>query len=308
MGKPIVTLTDVTRSFAGNSVLDGLNLTIYAGEATAIVGRNGSGKSTLLKIIAGLGAFDTGERQWHDPASILGFVPDRFPKMRFTAAEYLQHMGRMQAIPEPQLHAKIGELGALLQLDPSARKHLRHYSKGNLQKVNLMQAMLRRPDLLLLDEPLSGLDRQSRDEWMEALLRLKDEGVALVLTTHERELAERVADRETILLHGKIAADHRRGRLHGNPGPERRRIVFALPDGADSDTIRTMPGIRNWRPTERGTSVETDASRSDSLIWAILGLGGSILAVDDAPSDSDGGGASVASSSGPGTARGEATS
>lgn len=147
-------------------------------------GGNGSGKSTLLKLLSGLSTFDGGKRI-ADKALKIGYAPERFPKLTFHAVEYLRAMGTMQGIPKASLMPTIERMLLRFGIDPGERKTMRHYSKGMLQKVNLIQAMMGEPALLLLDEPFSGLDQAAQEVLAGWLAESKRGGQAVVLTSHE---------------------------------------------------------------------------------------------------------------------------
>jgi ABC-2 type transport system ATP-binding protein len=227
MTQPLITLTNVVKGFPFKSVLKGLSITIYRDEVTAIIGRNGSGKSTLLRVISGLGAIDRGKREEFLLGRTIrvGFTPDRFPKLRYTAFEYLRSMGRMQGIEEKVLRKRIDHLFEAFRFDPATKQQIRYFSKGMLQKVNLMQAMLTPPDLLLLDEPLSGLDIQTQEELMNVLVRLKSQGLSIIMSTHEPELVQRLADRVITLDDGVIASD---SYLTNKPTPAQYKVIIQV--------------------------------------------------------------------------------
>jgi len=125
---------------------------------------------------------------------MIGYMPDRFPKHKFTSEEYLMHMGYIQGLKKDYLHQRIKELHSLFHLQLSDQP-MRYFSKGMLQKVNMMQSILSRPDLLLLDEPLSGLDVSSMLEMVSALHELKKQKVTIVISTHEPAMLQRLTDR-----------------------------------------------------------------------------------------------------------------
>ncbi|MFB9330331.1 ABC transporter ATP-binding protein [Paenibacillus aurantiacus] len=218
---PLVRLHGASRRFNGTTALSDIDLALRRGESAALVGHNGSGKSTLLRLIGGLLPLSRGKREYLGQGPI-GYVPDRFPKLKFTSREYLTHMGRIQRKPEAELKARIVQLHELFRLSVSDRQDMRHYSKGMLQKVNLMQALLTPPAVLLLDEPLAGLDAATQDELVAILRRLKQDGVTLAAATHEPEFADLLADRVVTLAQGRIVSDQERSRAtaHDSAQPD----------------------------------------------------------------------------------------
>ena len=188
---------------SGNPILEHIDLTVHRGQCLAVRGRNGSGKTTLLKIIAGISRPSAGVVR-RAPNLAVGYAPEQFPKVRFRAEEYLTHLGRMRRMPKEALHRRIRELMDLFQMNSAGP--ITHFSKGMTQKINLMQAVLARPDVLVLDEPLSGLDAASQAEFVRLILRFKQEGAAVIVTGHEPGFADAWADRSLAIEHGRLKA------------------------------------------------------------------------------------------------------
>lgn len=277
MGERLIGLERIAKKANGSLVLEGLALELYAGEAVGIVGSNGSGKSTLLKIVSGMCAFDEGNRV-ADRKLKIGYAPERFPRLNFRAVEYLRAMGRMQGIRTEALSEYADGMLRRFGLDPDERKTMKHYSKGMLQKVNLIQALLGEPELLLLDEPFSGLDREAQDELTGLLTESKGQGQAILLTSHEPSLLERVADRALVLKDRRLepTALHRAG----NGASRRKRIVFEM---ARSDAINVprVAELQQLRADGRTFVAYVEASRCDEALMKLLAEGASIREVAD---------------------------
>ncbi|MFC4601538.1 ATP-binding cassette domain-containing protein [Cohnella hongkongensis] len=275
---PLVKLVEIDRIYAGKAALEKLSLSIGAGEVVALLGRNGSGKSTLLKAISGLGALDAGKRLARVPLKRIGFAPDRFPKLRFTAEEYLRAMGSIRGMKAEALERRIADLMETFRL-PNGKGRLDTFSKGMLQKVNLMQALLEEPDLLLLDEPLSGLDTGTQEELMQTLARLNSGGMAIVFSTHEPELVDRLADRVVMLENGKVESI-------SAPRSRTSKACVAIVFTLDDETAETVFGAAEGvllTYKERGMwAVHIEAGRSDRFLGSVLAAGGSIRSVAEA--------------------------
>ncbi|MGU3473307.1 ATP-binding cassette domain-containing protein [Paenibacillus sp. D51F] len=189
--EPIITLSNISKSYEKRKILSSVNLSVQPGHVYMLQGSNGSGKSTLIKIAANLVAPSSGIRKVAACKTItIGYAPDHLPKLKLSSSEYLRYMGRIAGMDKHVLTDKILELHRLFQLDPDSSSYLLHYSKGMLQKVNLMQASLQKPDLLLLDEPLSGLDAVSQAHLLEALQKINRQGTAVVAAVHDSLLIE----------------------------------------------------------------------------------------------------------------------
>jgi len=181
----LIRLEQVGKSYGSRKVLSEISLSLDRGESLILRGGNGSGKSTLLKIVAGIIPASSGRIHRSSKQLQTGYAPDRLPKLRMTSEEYLIHMGRIAGMPTAALTTRIEELHELLELPAYSPSLLIHYSKGMLQKVNLMQACLLRPALLLLDEPFSGLDTASSEKLLTLLHGLRAEGTAVITALHD---------------------------------------------------------------------------------------------------------------------------
>lgn len=203
---PLIVLKDVTKTYGSLEILSRITLMIHKGECIIIRGSNGSGKSTLLKIAAGLLPFQSGNRAVMPAQLVIGYAPDHLPKLRMTSTEYLTHIGRLSKLPKQELQEKIVRLHALFNLEQSKSLKMTQFSKGMLQKLNLMQATLHEPNVLVLDEPLSGLDHASAQHLLSALRQIQQAGTAIVAVVHDPLLAEHLESRIYWLKQGQLEA------------------------------------------------------------------------------------------------------
>src|SRR5450755_4223834 len=209
-------LTKVYKDFWGRDkvrALDDLTLTIHRGEVFGLLGPNGSGKSTTIKLLLGL-IFPT-----RGTASILGvpagstainekigFLPEESYLYRFlNGEEILKFYGRLFKIDRRTLKKRVPELLDIVGLDGKARKRkLREYSKGMARRIGLAQALINNPDLILLDEPTTGLDPIGTREMKDLILSLKAQGKTVLLCSHLLADVQDVCDRITILFRGEM--------------------------------------------------------------------------------------------------------
>ncbi len=191
--------------------LDCFNLELKAGEIFALLGPNGSGKTTLFKLILGFlkpkqgSIFIHGERAGTRGArSYLGYLPENpyFPKY-LTGREILETYGGLSGLSPHQLRDRIEIILELTQMSSFAEKALHTYSKGMIQRVSLGQALIHDPQLLLFDEPMTGLDPQGVDGMREAMTKIRSLGKTILFTSHLLEQVETLADRVAILYQGK---------------------------------------------------------------------------------------------------------
>src|SRR5262245_13498910 len=193
--------------------LDDLNLTIHRGEVFGLLGPNGSGKSTTIKLLLGLifptrgSASILGERAGSTTInSKIGFLPEESYLYRFlNGEETLKFYGRLFKIPSKELKRRVPELLDIVGLDEKSRKRkLREYSKGMARRIGLAQALINNPDLILLDEPTTGLDPIGTREMKDLILSLKQQGKTVLLCSHLLADVQDVCDRITILFRGRM--------------------------------------------------------------------------------------------------------
>lgn len=209
-------LSKVYRDFWGRDkvrALDDLSLTINRGEVFGLLGPNGSGKSTTIKLMLGLIFPTTGSATilGHAAGSTainerIGFLPEESYLYRFlTGEETLYFYGRLFKIPSRELKKRVPLLLDTVGLNTKDRKRkLREYSKGMARRIGLAQALINNPDLILLDEPTTGLDPIGTREMKDLIVSLKNQGKTVLLCSHLLADVQDVCDRITILFRGKM--------------------------------------------------------------------------------------------------------
>lgn len=205
------------KKYSGAPVLNGVSFAARPSQISGLLGPNGAGKSTTVKILTGLIQADAGAVCWKgrdvsrslvEFKSRLGYVPEEpliYPYL--TGREYLLLTGRLRGIAENLLCVKIDELMQLFSLYKCRHAALSSYSKGMQQKVLISAALLHDPDLLILDEPLSGLDVTSALVFRNLLQLLAQAGKVIILSSHVLEAAEKMCSRVMILHRGSLVAD-----------------------------------------------------------------------------------------------------
>ncbi|BCB77041.1 ATP-binding cassette domain-containing protein [Phytohabitans flavus] len=185
-------------------VLRGVEASVAAGEAVAVVGRNGVGKSTLLKLAAGLLRPQRGAVR-ERPARV-GYVPERFPADQpFTARRYLLGMAAIHGLAPADGRRAVGEWAERLHLDPLLDSPLAELSKGSAQKVGLVQGLVHRPDLLILDEPWEGLDAATRAKVPAIVAQTLDRGGRVLISDHLGEVGSLPDVRTWELVDGQLS-------------------------------------------------------------------------------------------------------
>jgi ABC-2 type transport system ATP-binding protein len=223
-------LRNLSKRFAGSLAVDNVSFRARSGEVTGYLGPNGSGKSTTIKIIAGLIESTSGAVLFNgQPAhrdliawkQRFGYVPEE-PHLysHLSGLEYLVMVGQLRGLPPGPMSNRVDGLLRLLALYDDRHSSISAYSKGMRQKVLLAAALLHNPDLLLLDEPFSGLDVGSSLVLRSLIQELAVRGKVVLFSSHELETVERVSSRVVILHHGKVVADD---------SIEKLRSLMALP-------------------------------------------------------------------------------
>lgn len=210
----MITLDHVTRRFGAKVAVDDVSLSVAPGEIFSLIGANGSGKTTIIKMIAGILAQDTGSITVgsHDTVkeplltkAQIGYIPDEpaaWPGM--TGEEFLHFVGALYSVPEETRRKKIAELLPLFALDGSETDLFDGYSRGNKQKFSILAALLHEPKILLIDEPIVGLDVDSAATAKKLFQQFAAAGGTIFLVTHTLPVAEAISNRIGILKHGKL--------------------------------------------------------------------------------------------------------
>ena len=216
-----VSVTGLQVRFGAQQVLDGVNLQLADGETLALLGANGSGKTTLVKAMLGLiprtagqvalYGVDISERR-SVPWPRIGYVPQRMnsaPPMAVTAAEVVTAglLNNRRLVPGRAGRHRVFEALEQVGLQHRAREAVGHFSGGQQQRVLLARALVRRPDLLILDEPLSGIDLESQHALAATLQRLQDTGTSIVAVLHDSGVLAPLIGRGVLLDHGRVVHD-----------------------------------------------------------------------------------------------------
>jgi len=208
----------LTKRYGGLLAVDKVSFTVNRGEVVGYLGPNGSGKSTTVNMVVGLlepssGSISLdGRSQDDDPIAYkrrIGYVPEEpYLYTHLTATEYLTLVGRLRGMAQARLDRNVPELLRLFLLWDSRYSTMAAYSKGMRQRLLLAAALLHNPDLLVLDEPFSGLDVNASLLFRALLGRFAAEGRMILFSTHRFDMVERVCSRAVILSAGRLAAEH----------------------------------------------------------------------------------------------------
>ncbi len=211
-----VELKNVGKRYSEILAVDNIDLSVKPGEVFSLLGPNGSGKSTTMKMLLGLVQPDNGSVKvlgidvQKDPVAVkrqVGYVPESPRLYEFlTGIEYLDFVGDVYGIATEEKRERINEYLKALDLEGREGDMISGYSQGMKQKIALTSALIHRPKLLILDEPLNGLDPKSARIVKDLLHELKGKGVTTLMSTHVLEIAEAMCDRIGIMYQGRILA------------------------------------------------------------------------------------------------------
>jgi ABC-2 type transport system ATP-binding protein len=213
---PAVKLSGVSKRYGDVTAVDYLDLEVRRGEVFGLLGPNGSGKSTTLKMILGLVKPDSGSvnvlgiNVEDDPVAVkrkIGYVPEAPRIYEFlTSLEFLDFTGDVYGMAPEEKKKRIEEFVRALDLEGREGDVISSYSEGMKQKVVIISALMHKPELLLLDEPLSGLDPKSARIVKDLLRELASQGVTTIMSTHILEIAQAMCDRIAIMYGGRLLA------------------------------------------------------------------------------------------------------
>lgn len=215
--EPVIRLRDLRKNYGSKIVLKGIDLEVYPGQIIGYIGPNGAGKSTTQKLMLGLEQDYSGTIEVlgydlaagsHDYKMRIGYVPETTEIYdMLTAREYLSFSGQLYGLKQEDAEYKAAQLMRIFGMEEVFDKRIDSYSKGMRQKVMLTASVLHNPDVLFLDEPLSGLDASSVAVVKDVFTLLAAQGKAIFYSSHIMDVVEKISSRIILLHEGQIAAD-----------------------------------------------------------------------------------------------------
>lgn len=251
----------------GVMVLKELSLSISQGEKVAITGNNGSGKSSLLKLIGGI--FEETAGQVKRSQINIGYVPEHFPEnIRFKLQDYLMLMGKMTCKSDDDVLKRIEHYAQLFAITDFLTTPLNNCSKGTKQKAGIIQALLKNPQLILLDEPLTGLDDNAKVELLHQLNSLRGDKT-IIFTAHEPLLIEGLANRIITVENGRIVYDSTKSK--------KEKFKFIRAKIPTREIIAEIPAIKYKFIGSESVEIIVSAEESDKVLSILLNKGCSIF-------------------------------
>jgi ABC-2 type transport system ATP-binding protein len=263
----------VTKRFAQTVALDDLAFEVPRGRIFGFLGANGAGKTTTMRICLGILRPDQGEIRWDGspttdlPRRTWGYLPEErglYPRM--PVLDQLVYFASLYGHPADQARQDARHWLARFRIPDYADRRAEELSKGNQQKVQFIAAILHRPDVLLMDEPFTGLDPVNLAILREAFLELRDEGRTIVFSTHQMEAAEALCESLAIVDRGRVVAS---GTLGDLKRVSRARTVRLGVDGESLPTwMATLPGVIGARPGAGFAELEIAGDTDPSTLVA----------------------------------------
>lgn len=268
-----ISVSGLFKSFGATRALDGLDLTVQTGEVHGYLGPNGAGKTTTIRILLGLLRADAGEARllggdpWRDVTALhrrLAYVPEDITLWpNLTGGEVIDLLGRLRGGLNPERRA---DLIKRFDLDP--RKKGRTYSKGNRQKVALVAALASDVELLILDEPTTGLDPLVDAVFRECITDERERGRTVLFSSHVLSEVEALCDRVTIIRKGRVVETGSLAELRHLSHTVISAEVAKVPSG-----LAELPGVNNLHVDDKHLRFETEPDALDAALQLLCGAG-----------------------------------
>ena len=282
LGVVSLEIDHVTKRFGSTTALDRLTFDVGRGEVFGFLGANGAGKTTTMRICLGIVRADAGEIRWDGrPVSGLarrtwGYLPEeRGLHPRMGVLDQLVYFGSLYGMPAERARREAIAWLARFRIPEYAGRRAEELSKGNQQKVQFIAAVLHDPEVLLMDEPFTGLDPLNLVLLREAFMELRDRGRTLVFSTHQMEAAEALCESVAIVDHGRLVAGGRLRDLKRASG--RRTVRLTLEGDPLPPWLAGLTGVAGVRKGPDGAELELLPSADPPAILAAILAEGALV-------------------------------
>src|SRR5215210_2473809 len=243
---PILEVRNVRKAYGDFVAVDGVSMSVPAGSIFGLLGPNGAGKTSTIRMIMDIVPQDSGEitvfghRRTADDLRRIGYLPEeRGLYRKMTVMDHLLFLAEIRGLKGPQIRPEIERWLERVDLAQWSKSKIEELSKGMQQKVQLIGTVLHKPDLLILDEPFSGLDPINQELFRDLLGEYRDQGKSVVLSTHGMELAERMCDHICLISRGRAVLDGELKEIKRRVGGNSYRLVAQ----GDLERLKTMAEV-----------------------------------------------------------------
>ncbi len=268
MNIPIIKVKNLVKKYDDRLIFDDISLDIMKGESIALTGHNGMGKSTLIKILCGLTSITSGE-VIRDKNLKFNYIPENFSPLNIKAGEYIKLIGEIEGISKDDFVKKTDYLYKEFNLENMINISMKNLSKGTLQKISVVQALLSKPDILLLDEPLSGQDSDSQKTFIRMVRELIKDGVTVIMSCHELFLIDQLSSRILQVKDSKIFEINR----EDISSEKYASMTFYRKEVDKSFVTQNIKGIYDYRENENYIEFKTKVSESNSVLAEMINNG-----------------------------------
>ncbi len=277
---PAVSLVvdSLVKTFGAVRALDGISFSVEPGRIFGLLGANGAGKTTSMRIVLDILRADSGSVTWQGtrntdlPRHTWGYLPEErglYPRMK--VIDVLRYFAALYGVPEARATAEVEDWLARFHVPEYRERKVEELSKGNQQKIQFIAAILHDPDVLIMDEPFSGLDPVNAGLLKEAFLAMRDRGKTLIFSTHQMEQVEELCEAIAIMDHGRVVES---GALRDVKRRMGRQVVRLSVEGTDGDGadgtawVDQIPGVQVTRRGEDYTEMHVAAGTDPEAILA----------------------------------------
>ncbi|WP_026689050.1 ABC transporter ATP-binding protein [Alteribacter aurantiacus] len=284
-------LKHVTKRFGEHTAVNDITLTIPKGEMFGMLGANGAGKTTTFRMILGLIDQTEGTITWksnkigYESSHLVGYLPEErglYPKM--TVADQLVYLGRLRGMKKAKVLEVLKQWLERFNITEYLHKKIDELSKGNQQKIQFIASVIHQPELLILDEPFSGLDPVNVEQLKKAVLDLKNEGTTIVFSSHRMEHVEELCEHLCILQKGEPIVNGQLKEVKRSYGKKKLMIEAEF----DVSYLEAVEGVTSFTPYSNGAKlVITKEAVADQVFKALAGRGSVRKFVLEEPSLND---------------------
>lgn len=292
MGEPVIQTHGLTKHYGQIVAVEGLDLAVEPGEVFGLLGPNGSGKTTTILMLLGLTEPTSGTARVlgfdpvRQPLSVkarVGYVPDQVGFYdELSARENLIYIAKLNGLPRAEAYQRIDQALGQMGLGEVADRRVGTYSRGMRQRLGVAEVLIKRPRLIIMDEPTQGLDPEAARDFLTIIRSLKEQGIGVLLSSHLLHQVQAVCDRVGLFRRGHMVLE---GTVHELAqrvlgGAYRVHLAAQGPPPALEEALQRLPGVvKVRRPTEGHYEVEGKTDLRAEAARAVMEAGGTLLSL-----------------------------